>query len=70
MIKVVEALETSGLSARLLLQIHDELVFELPEAEVEETEKVVRTAMEGALALDVPLVVNFEVGKNLGAVKK
>jgi DNA polymerase I len=70
MIKVVKALETSGLTARLLLQIHDELVFELPESEVEETRKVVRTAMEEALALDVPLVVNFEVGDNLGAVKK
>ncbi len=70
MIKVVKALETSGLTARLLLQIHDELVFELPESEVEETRKVVRAAMEEALALDVPLVVNFEVGDNLGAVKK
>ena len=70
MIKVVKALEKSGLAARLLLQIHDELVFELPESEVEKTKEMVRTAMEEALSLDVPLVVNFEIGKNLGAVKK
>lgn len=49
----------------MLLQIHDELVFELPESELDNTMPVIRTAMEGALKLDVPLVVNFEVGKNL-----
>ena len=65
MIKVVPALQEDGLAARLLLQIHDELVFELPESELERTQEVVKVAMEGALELDVPLVVNFEVGKNL-----
>jgi len=65
MIKVVPALQKENLSARLLLQIHDELVFELPESELAETQKVVKVAMEGALKLDVPLVVNFEVGKSL-----
>lgn len=65
MIKVVPALQQEKLSARLLLQIHDELVFELPEQELEATQKVVKTAMEEALELDVPLVVNFEIGKNL-----
>jgi DNA polymerase-1 len=66
MIAVDRELKERGLSARLLLQIHDELVFELPEGEVEETQKYVRQAMESALKLDVPLVVNFEVGRNLG----
>ena len=65
MIEVVPALQEEKLSARLLLQIHDELVFELPESELESTQKVVKTAMEGALVLDVPLVVNFEIGKSL-----
>ncbi|WP_457577991.1 DNA polymerase I [Desulfomarina sp.] len=59
------ALEKAGLSARMLLQIHDELVFELPEAELEKTQSVVKAAMENALELAVPLVVNFETGKNL-----
>jgi DNA polymerase-1 len=65
MIKVVPALQQEKLSARLLLQIHDELVFELPESELEATQKVVKTAMEDAMILDVPLVVNFEIGKSL-----
>ena len=65
MIKVVPALRQENLSARLLLQIHDELVFELPEDELEATKEIVKTAMEEALELDVPLVVNFEIGKSL-----
>ncbi|MEN8199053.1 MAG: DNA polymerase I [Thermodesulfobacteriota bacterium] len=65
MIKVVPALREAKLSARLLLQIHDELVFELPESEVEQTREVVKTAMEGALPLDVPLLVNIDVGESL-----
>jgi DNA polymerase-1 len=65
MIQVVRTLEKGRLGARLLLQIHDELVFELPEAEIEETIKIVRPAMENVLTLDVPLVVNFVTGKNL-----
>ncbi len=65
MVKVVPALQREKLSARLLLQIHDELVFELPESELKETQKVVRDSMEGALQLDVPLIVNFEIGKSL-----
>lgn len=65
MIKVNSALVKEGLGARLLLQIHDELVFELPEVELEATQKIVRPAMEDVLALDVPLVVNFERGKSL-----
>jgi DNA polymerase-1 len=65
MIKVVPSLKKENLSARLLLQIHDELVFELPESELEKTKEVVRVAMEEALTLDVPLVVNFETGNSL-----
>ncbi len=65
MIKVVPSLKEKNLSAKLLLQIHDELVFELPEEELKKTKEVVRKAMEEALALDVPLVVNFETGDSL-----
>lgn len=65
MVRVVPALEEAGLSATLLLQIHDELVFEFPESELDATREVVKIAMEEALVLDVPLVVNFEVGESL-----
>jgi len=65
MIKVSQDLAQEGLGARLLLQIHDELVFELPEAELEATQMIVKPAMENVLTLDVPLLVNFERGGSL-----
>ena len=61
MIRIPAALTGEGLRARMLLQVHDELLFEVPEAEVEATARVVRMVMEGACAphceLSVPLVV-------------
>ncbi|MGW8193886.1 MAG: DNA polymerase I [Desulforhopalus sp.] len=65
MIRCRDALREQALPVTMLLQIHDELVFELPESEVERTEPIIRTAMENALALDVPLTVNITVGENL-----
>ncbi len=65
MIAARQAIRQHGLKAKMLLQIHDELVFELPETELDATVPVIKTAMENALALDVPLVVNFVVGKSL-----
>ncbi|MBI5162368.1 MAG: DNA polymerase I, partial [Magnetospirillum sp.] len=58
MVRVPGALAEAGLKARLLLQVHDELVFELPEAEAEATAALVKRVMEGAASLDVPLVVD------------
>jgi DNA polymerase-1 len=58
MIALPAALREAGLSARMLLQVHDELVFEVPEAEAEATAAVVTRVMEGAATLDVPLVVD------------
>jgi DNA polymerase-1 len=59
--RVPAALEGAGLKARMLLQVHDELLFEAPEAEVEATARLVKEVMEGACAprceLSVPLVV-------------
>ncbi|AFY70135.1 DNA polymerase I [Thalassoporum mexicanum PCC 7367] len=50
--------------ARLLLQVHDELVFEVPEAELDELLPLIKSTMESALPLSVPLVVDVHVGKN------
>ena len=62
MIRMPAALEAEGLAAHMLLQVHDELVFEVPEAEAEKTAAVVRRVMEGAalpaVELSVPLVVD------------
>lgn len=65
MLEAVEALSEAGLDARLLLQIHDELVFEVPDEQVAVTKKIVREAMESVFLLDVPLTVNLEVGRSL-----
>ncbi len=55
MARLPAALEKAGLKARMLLQVHDELVIEAPEKEVEETARVVREVMENVAALGVPL---------------
>jgi DNA polymerase-1 len=68
MIKVDKELQKAKLKARMLLQVHDELVFEVPADEVKDVEKLVKDAMESVLELDVPLVVNISVGKNLAKV--
>jgi len=68
MIRVPDALAGAGLSARMLLQVHDELLFEVPEAEVEATADLVKGVMEGAcgpvMELSVPLVVDAGVADN------
>ncbi|MEX0979457.1 MAG: DNA polymerase I, partial [Gemmatimonadota bacterium] len=63
MISVDAALEAGEAPGRLLLQVHDELVFEVPEAEVEPLRAMVTEKMEGAMELDVPLAVDWGVGK-------
>jgi DNA polymerase-1 len=68
MIKVDHELKDAKLKAKMLLQIHDELVFEVPEKEVNKTEKLVKECMESVMKLDVPLVVNISAGKNLAKV--
>ncbi|MEG4276288.1 DNA polymerase I [Microcoleus sp. MON1_C1] len=50
--------------ARLLLQVHDELIFEVPPDEWEELQPKIRTAMENALPLSVPLIVDIHAGQN------
>ena len=62
MIQVPGALMDAGLKARMLLQVHDELVFEVPKEEAEDTISVVKATMEGAAKLDVPLVVDAGTG--------
>ena len=66
--RIPAALARERLHARMLLQVHDELLFEVPEAEVEETARVVKIVMEGACAphceLSVPLVVETGCGRN------
>ena len=62
MIRVAERLAAEGSRARLLLSVHDELLFEVPRDEVEPLAALVRETMEGALPLSVPLIVDVKVG--------
>jgi len=64
MVEVAEALTTAGLAARMILQVHDELVFEAPARELEALTRLVRERMEGAYALRVPLRVDVGSGRN------
>ncbi len=64
MVEVQQALADAGLRARMLLQVHDELVFEAPPAELELLTQLVRKHMEGVFALAVPLVVDVGSGRN------
>ncbi len=66
MIRMPGALTRAGLKARMLLQVHDELLFEVPATEVEATAEVARTTMAGAAHLDVPLVVDTGWGPTWG----
>ncbi len=64
MIEIGQALREAALDSRMLLQVHDELVVESPEAQVSATVSIVQRAMEQAAHLDVPLVVDVGVGPN------
>lgn len=63
MIEIQRTLAEAGSGARMLLQVHDELVFEVPDDEVETTRETVVELMESAFTLDVPLLVEVGVGK-------
>ena len=64
MIKVFNQLKERELQARLLLQVHDELVLEVPLTEVEETAELLKNCMENACQLRVPLQVSLNIGRN------
>ena len=66
MVQIDRGLAAVAPGARLLLQVHDELVFEAPEAEVAATETLVRAVMERPYPLGVPLVVSIGVGASWG----
>jgi DNA polymerase-1 len=62
MINIHRALAERESAARMILQVHDELLFEVPPAELDDVKALVRSEMEGALKLDVPIAVEMGVG--------
>jgi DNA polymerase-1 len=64
MVRIWQMLNKKGLSSKILLQVHDELVLESPEREVAEVQKIIRHEMENAVVLRVPLRVDMGLGRN------
>jgi DNA polymerase-1 len=69
MIELDHGLREAGFESALILQIHDELILECPDAEMSVVEKLVVETMEGVAGLDVPLVVDVGTGPDLASVK-
>jgi DNA polymerase I len=66
MIAIDKEIEKEKLEGFMILQIHDELIFEVPDKEIDMFEKLVRDKMEKVVKLEVPLTVDLQVGKNWG----
>ncbi len=69
MIDLDRTIRDDGMATTLILQVHDELILEVPDAESDAAEKVVVGTMEGVAGLDVPLVVDVAWGKDLASTK-
>ncbi len=64
MINIYKHIRQNNMQTKMIIQIHDELVFELPEDEIESAKSVIIKEMENALKLDVPIKVDIGMGKN------
>ncbi|MDD5259768.1 MAG: DNA polymerase I [bacterium] len=64
MINIAKKLKQENFQSKMLLQVHDELIFEVPKAEVKQLEQMIKQEMETALKLDVPLEANVSIGPN------
>ncbi|MCX5725731.1 MAG: DNA polymerase I [Candidatus Saganbacteria bacterium] len=69
MINIHRQLKNRDLKSKMILQVHDELVFEVPENEAEEMKKMVKHEMENAIELDVPVKVNIGIGNSWAEAK-
>lgn len=69
MIRIPPALQSAGLTGKMLLQVHDELVLECPEKEMEKTAQVVQRTMANAYPMSIPLETDARAGVNWGEMK-
>lgn len=70
MLQLPGEIEKANLQAQMLLQVHDELIFEVPDAELEETAELVQGVMEKAFQLAIPLSTEAKAGKSWGSMEK
>jgi DNA polymerase-1 len=68
MIRIYRRIKEGGLKAKMIMQVHDELVLEVPDDEVEKAERMIKEEMEGVMDMVVPLVVSVEKGRNWGTL--
>jgi DNA polymerase-1 len=68
MIRIQNRIEELGLSTKMIMQVHDELVFEVPEEELQKTIPLIQDEMESVMDLSVPLKVSIHSGKNWAEV--
>ena len=64
MIRLPNIIRKEGLAAKMILQVHDELIFEVPDQELEDTKEIIKKVMERAAILSVPLIVDIGAGSN------
>ena len=64
MVKLYKELKNLGLNTKMILQVHDELIFNVPKSELDIVKKLVKEYMENVVKLNVPLVVEIKTGKN------
>ena len=64
MIEIDEAFEKEKIASTMLLQVHDELIFNVKNNELEKVKEIVKNIMENTIKLSVPLVVDIETGTN------
>ena len=69
MLNIPPALKAAGLQGKMLLQVHDEIVLECPEKEMQETARIVQEKMANAFPLSIPLLTEARYGKNWGDMK-
>jgi DNA polymerase I-like protein with 3'-5' exonuclease and polymerase domains len=69
MIDISQKLNVESQKTKMILQVHDELVFEIPDKELKQFAEIVKKVMENAYKLDVPLTVELKSGKNWGGMK-
>ncbi len=70
MLQLPDEIQKAGLKAKMLLQVHDELIFEVPNSELKTTANLVRRVMENAFTLDIPLSTEAKAGESWGDMQK
>jgi DNA polymerase-1 len=69
MVRLHDELQRQGLEGKMILQVHDELVLEVPDVELDRVGRLVKDIMEGAYQLDAPLKVDLKTGRHWGEME-